>query len=513
MQITRQVRLTEMSVTMRARATRAPTAVAGLLLLAVTAPFAGADPARTSDCSIAYRELAGVQGLPQVREHVCVVKGSGTSQTLRVTFARLDETLAGNLARSEKTPEFDRLFGSAMLVENDISAELKVLFQNYAHKITVPARNMEMTVTVSTPRGVEALDTKSATLPPLDAGENETRRLWSISSSTANFDAGTEYGISLDSANRVILNDPSWPAGFKQFYICQEEAIQCTKIWRYVEQVSELDAIERDTDRMIRAAQTPQDRREDQRRDKSDWNEDHSYIHKTHFSLFRHLAEGGWPAHFIVVGAAMECLGGFEGKYVMPTLALDVAIVENASFAPVRILDLVGVLGKTRGLRAATAAADTSAAPLHIGEIQVAPGGKVIIPLRITFFAGIANGEPWGSMSDARKMYQRIASKPASAIFTLTSRRTKPPVVFRKAKSSFGPPELPESTEYRFGAELQLSGFFVDTSGFNLDHTEPNLVTLYGGDTGNDDSTDQPDPESSCPKLRNPMSSCGYIRT
>ena len=194
----------------------------------------------------------------------------------------------------------------------------------------------------------------------------------------------------------------------------------------------------------------------------------------------------------------MECLGGFEGKYVMPTLALDVAIVENASFAPVQILDLVGVLGKTRGLRAATAAADTSAAPLHIGEIQVAPGGKVIIPLRITFFAGIANGEPWGSMSDARKMYQRIASKPASAIFTLTSRRTKPPVVFRKAKSSFGPPELPESTEYRFGAELQLSGFFVDTSGFNLDHTEPNLVTLYGGDTGNDDSTDQPDPESSC---------------
>src|SRR4051794_33701669 len=206
--------------------------------------LAGAALARANDCSIGYRELGGVQGLPQVREHVCVVSPGGARRTLRVTFARLDEQLAGNLALGEKTPELDQLFSGAIFVANEVSAEVKLLFQKFAHKVTVPARNMELTVSVGTPRGGETIEIGSAKLPSLNPGENETRRLWSISSSDATVDRNSEYGISMQNLGRTILRTTSWPDGFMQFYSCQEEAIQCTRIWRYVARLNELDAIE-----------------------------------------------------------------------------------------------------------------------------------------------------------------------------------------------------------------------------------------------------------------------------
>jgi hypothetical protein len=495
MQIRRAVVVSaNVSVRVPLRRALATTAVAGLL----SAGLAYTTPAQAGDCLVGYQALAGVQGLPKVREHICALDGDA-SKTLRVTFARLDEELAGNLARKERTPELEQLFGGADLVENGISTQLKVLFQ-FAHKITVPARNMRLTVTVGVLRG-EALENISADLPSLNADEKDTRRLWSISSASATFDDTRDHEISSAVADKAINDATAWPNGFRLFYGCQNEAIQCTHPWRYLEQASELDTLERDTDKDVAAAQrrmTAAERQEDADRDKSDWDEDRDHIYKTHFSLLRYLAQGGWPNRFLVIHWAQkaECGGSFQGYYSMPALALDVAIVENASAEPMEIQDMVGAMDTAPGLRTGTGRA-TAVGPLHAGEMVVAPGGRLIIPLRITFFGGLPNSERrWGPMSKAEKMYQRIHSKSSDAMFTLVDKRTHPWTTYRKKASSFRRPELPESAEYLFGPKLHLVGFLLKNQDFKFDQTAPNLITLYGenGDQ-TEDTVEEPDVE------------------
>jgi len=114
--------------------------------------------------------------------------------------------------------------------------------------------------------------------------------------------------------------------------------------------------------------------------------------------------------------------------------------------------------------------------------------------------------QSWGTMSDAEKMYQRIASKPSNAMFTLIGRhgegrQARIEFQIRKTKSSFKSPEVPERGEYRFGPQLHLSGFLVDTQNFNLDKREPNLITLNGLVSSENDPSDQPDPSDQQPDV------------
>jgi hypothetical protein len=451
---------------------KAPTVTAGTIpLYAVGLLLACTVSSRAHDCTSGYRALAGVQGL-LLHERVCTLDG-GSSNILRVTFARLDEELAGNLARNEKTPELEQLFPNAHLVDNEVSSELRILFQ-YAHKTTVPARNMALFVTVSAPHG-ETFEVSSATLSPLNASQNETRRLWSISSDGATFGERQNYAISSNVVDRAIRNTTGWPDGFKFFYICQSNIIECTQLWRYLGRASDLDALEHDTDRDLVASNS------DPRianRDKSDWVEDHDYIYKTHFALFRYLAQRGWPERFLVIRWDVDfCGGAFIGYYVMPPLSLDVAIVENGSPETIRIKDIIGAMDTTAELRASTGQVD-AAGPLHVGEIQVPPGGRLTIPLRITFLGGATEE----ATSDAQKMYQQITSRSPNAMITLTNKQATPWFTYRKRASSFKPPELPESKDYQFGPQLHLRGFLIENQDLQIDHTAPNLITLNGNE-------------------------------
>jgi hypothetical protein len=417
-----------------------------------------------------------------------------------VSFVRLDETLAGNLVVGERIPELDQLFGGAMLINNQISTELKQLFQ-FAHKTVVPARNLSLQVTVSAPHPDGKVETQSADLPSLNARANETRRLWSISSEMAAFNPSQEYDVSLERAQAVIYSTNRWPDGFKQTYDCDNDAIQCAVVWRYVSQLSELDELERDTDKMVARAQknaTAKERREDARRDKSDWSADHQYVYKTHFSLFRYLGRSGWPEKFLVLrGWQANCAGIFDFFYTMPTLAFDVAIVENSSPEQIRIQALVGAMQPNSGLRLSeglNASADTPA-PLGMPGLELPPKGKIIIPLRITFTGGPAPGS-WDPMPDAQKMYQRIQSMPSKTTFTL---RVKPMnVVIKKAKGEYKLPQVPESAEYQFGPRLLLSGFLVEKERFQVEQTETNLVTLYGS---SDNEVTQDEQQSQTPDV------------
>ena len=299
---------------------------AGFLLLASLLP------AKAAGCAMGYRELGGVQNMPQVREHVCPLGNDDTSKTLRITFVRLDEALAGNLILDERTPELEQLFGDAKLVKNEIAAELESLYRSFAHKVVVPARNISLDVTVGAPRGGETLDFKSAKLQSVNPHEDETRRFWSISSQEASFDSVSQYNVSMPALDATIFHAARWPEQFKQFYVCQTDVIFCTLIWRYVTQLGELDTIERDTDKSAEGSLTAEEEKEIADRDKSDWSDDTNYVYKTHFSLFRYLGRNGWPTNFLMLSARPAGCGySFEYSYIAPPLAFDVAILENSS--------------------------------------------------------------------------------------------------------------------------------------------------------------------------------------
>jgi hypothetical protein len=322
-----------------------------------------------------------------------------------------------------------------------------------------------------------------------------------------------------------LKNAPFIALYAKHFYRCQHEAILCTRLWRYVSQVSELKAIERDTKTDIAAEQKrlhsgAEQRRAEASRDKSDWGEDARYVHATHFALFRYLARDGWPAKFLVLQltTGVECGRAFAPSYIVPPLAFDAAIIENSSPDPIRIRDFVGVIEKKGSLRLAEHGNSPLAAavPLGMPSLLIPSHGKIILPLGISLFGGVVDVERWGSMSEAQRMYQRIASSPANAVFTITDRAgdgARAPINFhiKKRKASFMPPEIPESAEYRFGPQLFLSAFLLEKDALKFDQNEPNLVTLYG-----DRESSMPEPEPAHVEVRlhlntNTVGSCPIL--
>src|SRR5436305_15271498 len=79
----------------------------GIAALAAVASLALASPssAQSRNCAPGLRALAGAAGMPKVPELVCPTGDDAGSSTLRVSFLRLDESLAGNLVLGEKVPE------------------------------------------------------------------------------------------------------------------------------------------------------------------------------------------------------------------------------------------------------------------------------------------------------------------------------------------------------------------------------------------------------------------------
>jgi hypothetical protein len=89
--------------------------------------------AARAECIHESREIGGVRGAPEVHELNCKIP-TDPNGGFRVTFLRLNEVLAGNLALKEPTPEIASYFGSDGLVSNEVAAELEALFKRFGRK-------------------------------------------------------------------------------------------------------------------------------------------------------------------------------------------------------------------------------------------------------------------------------------------------------------------------------------------------------------------------------------------
>jgi hypothetical protein len=443
--------------------------------------------ASMGNCALQLREFGGVNGMPNVREYACQVDPAAGSPDIRVTFARLNEVLAANLAMGEPIPEIDNLLGAGGLVENDVLAALKPLVRQFARKVVEQVENVTFAINVKAPVDNETPAWRSMELPASEQSFGKLRQLWSLSKPFGR-DQSDSYSISIIDADNAIAKTSRWPEKFKQFYTCRHNAILCTRLWNYAE-LADLDKMERDTKaederamKELGATASPNNAVTDSR-DSTEWDSSPDY--QRHFALFRYLGKEGLPKEFIVVdrGYGEDGCGGDSPTfgYRVRALALDVAIIENTSPESVRLVDLIGSIKPGLKLRNLDAEKTVSAAatPLQQKEVIIPAKGKAIVPLRIIF---LDTGLDWSSTngSVSKKMFDTIRSKPVGSIFTHDSWDFdgKHKTTIKKDRDDFRAPEFPLSSDYAFGPEISVSGLLISKGQAAIGGEKTNEVAL-----------------------------------
>ena len=431
------------------------------LLIALTVLLTFSSVARAQDCFVEARDLFGKAGLPKTREYACRTSDNDKAE-LRVTHVRLDEPLAAAVVLNQQWPEFKALFGTFTTLPNDVTDELKVLFSQFGRSSNFYLSRLQLGVQSQ----INSTETISESYElPGSRNTDETIQLWSI---TAPIDYLNGYAvpcaIPMTNARKSILLKSQWPKGFKHLYVCQSNAVLCTSPWTYME-FKQIGAIERDIaaqEKARRKAEGESATPEPNSSDEKEW-----FGPEVRFDLLRHLGQAGLPQSFIVIsGDAGEGCGGlFEFHYYMPFMSVDFAIIENTSSQAIKIDHLTGSeAGASKSLRKRSVAKGATQ-KIKGDNIEIASGSKVVVPLRIVF----SNDTKWGTASRlavANKMYKRISSQPAGAIFTQRFTRVWEPglpknMKMTMPKEAFLSPELPERSEFVFGREYQLDGLVM----------------------------------------------------
>jgi len=179
-----------------------------------------AGSANAEQCSLANGPLGGVDGMPEVRQELCPIAPGGASGQLRVTRLRMDEVLAGMIAKDAVIPELASLFGDAPVVENDILLALKDLYAKFAHATTFQASSVSVSISVRPPQtGGETSEDGSEDFSNdvrLESVGEGNRTLWSITSPFG--DGSISHPLYDKKLIRTIFDTTEWPQGYKQSY-------------------------------------------------------------------------------------------------------------------------------------------------------------------------------------------------------------------------------------------------------------------------------------------------------
>jgi hypothetical protein len=500
------------------------------LAAATLACAVSSEPVQAGACSTEFRELGGIADFPAVRSYVCTI-GTDPQPSLRVTFMRLNEPLAGNLAKREPTPEFNQIFGRANVVANDVLKELEILFEKFGHKDVYPASSVDFVLKVRTRSANGSWEWKgislSQTTPSGDrpgADPDQVQRLWSISRSLSS--SSEVYPISLPTVEQAFRWTFSWPANFKHTYDCDHDPIECTLLWRYLE-LAELDRIEPGTTAQLqkpasgvgpdafqmllkeyaeKRSQRLHDTKSSAAPEISDWpNQRIEY--RTHFALYRYIGRASWPKGFLIATGNLDACGGtLEFGYLARPVALEVAVVENQGSEQISIQDLLGTKLADGKLRVSVPPnANLPQSRLMQPGQLLGPGAKLVIPLKVIFEDVFMSARTPEKRSMAESMYAKIrAMRPG----TVLSAQVGVGISIKKRQSSFLPPELPAAAEFAFGPELVLSGLLLEGEGLPLEERVVNFIALNeNSDPALVDAapqlslTQNPTAQESCPYL------------
>jgi hypothetical protein len=479
----------------------------GLVAIVLLRP----DAAEAQTCEPDHQEVQYHFGVAKLRNYMC---NQPDGAQIRVTFLRLNETLAGGLLMGEPPYELRKITGPVQLIENEVSAEAHMLFEKFSTTRIEhlspdkdPTTTEWFTLDIQTPP-LKGAGTKSGSGP--DVAKPESQKIWYLTDQDT-IRGGPE--ISIKKPRMEFRDAGRWSSGYNIYYNCDKEfffnqPLSCTALWRYLS-VSELDQIaqetaewEKETEEHLRAELAKSQSSEDAEpaaevvEPGSPETPEEVYdfpSYKKHFPMFRHLSQRGWPKDFVVVeGNADICGGQFYFRYYPRPLLIDVMLVENLSGRPISIDDMLGARAASTDFRSVADSKvlkDTSPTELSMKSQTVQANGKIAIATRMIFDNGLGQkvgiGGTWQqSQSDANAVWSRIKAMPAKSVLSETLELDGKEATYKKYKEAYKAPTLPQRSQYVYGPEVQIAGMIIDGATVMFEGTSANFLEFTASAEG-----------------------------
>jgi hypothetical protein len=395
--------------------------------------------------------------------YLCSANPGKDAPTLRISFYRLDEALAGSVVTSVSLPELQTAVGPFLTVDNDVAAEARTLFQQYGSQRDYDFANSDVSWNIDLndthlESAVDQVDDTSAKRKKSSARPRLVRHIRYLSGAFSLTDTSPVLG----EIENTLLHTTRWPAGYKFFFAgCDDDFISCTTLWRYIT-ASDFDLLLQDMRDYVRKTIAKVS-------DRSASPIVSDY--ERSFQLERYLAQNGMPPDFLSVYTGIEqgCVGdGWSFMYSGRPLTVDVAIIENLTDQPIRIDDFRGLASTEKGLRPVSksvALAKDNPVSLKLPPQSLDAHARLLLPIRIKFgAAGLQDGD----LDTAKATYEKIKTSNDTIFEHQIQITPEKKITVRKAKESFAEPEAPADTEYLFGPEISLGGLVADGKEFAL---------------------------------------------
>ncbi len=388
---------------------------AGIIALVVFAAHGIASPALANCVNDSTTVRIDDKNVVRLREYICRTKGAQTPQ-LRVQLHRLNDMAMSALMYDAVPQSQQKIFGGARVVENAVYRELRVLFDRFGTDDNIS----ESYVTLNSPldegpsyHRVSSGLTKGRTVPVLINRQGETG--W------------TDFPQ--PQAVLTLESGGGLPPGYNQSYR--------NSYWRYLSK-SAFRNYERKAQEYNRLIS-------DRLKTAYQYHANFGRSNRRDIDLPLYFGKRRWPRHFVVLVATKSEPGCGDGGWSIGFWrrdpVIDVVLIENISRQPISVDGLTGVSESDVALRTIQQSRSLRrgrSKPLTWTTRTLAPGDKLVIPVRITLPSPVTSGT-WHISGDGAK---------------------------------------PKLVDYVYGPEIVVKGLNVDGERINLNKRASNLLAL-----------------------------------
>lgn len=404
--------------------------------------------------------------------YLCQIDSQGSAPAFRLAFHSLSEAVIGDLLTNTEGHIVSKVLGHPRLIETSTGTELAELYKTFGTSET-----LQSAFFVRMSKSEAAEGDKTAEPGMGEYGEGTRRMTYITNPDTEGL---VQMDFPLPDTVQKIQNDVEWPSDLKLFYACDPNDsydpnadpsmfFSCFTPWRYMAAADTSSYA--DNLRRYRAMI-----KDDYKRQYYE-NPDPKVIR--YLDLVRHITRNGFPEDFLpIVGTFDICGGSFDFAFYPRLLTLDVAVIENLTGTTLSIQELLGSAFDRADLRPEeeSSGGDGAALPVTVGDL--APGERVLIPVRMRFVQSNSLANRFQNMEGAQRFYERVMAEPSDRVFSYADQN----VAISKSVETFRAPERPSTSAYIYGAELQITGLVVGGERIDLEGTSANYLELTAGE-------------------------------
>lgn len=415
-------------------------------------------------CLASVREIKFADGSARMKAYSCSLR-NGVEPVLQVEFDRLSEAAAGNLIAGAPYKDLRNVYGTWKVLHNKVFNVAKKLFDSYG--IRMVGENCFGRNLVSAQRG-------GSHAPDIGC---EKRVLWYLTFPDRENLTTIEYPESW----KPIITNNKWPSGWHFFYTgcgkghATESLLSCAILWRPVRQ-QDLANYARDVLRSEVKIGAPMNTDNGQVNSHSDPEV------KRYFLLVDHIAHRNLPEDFLTLvdSDPASCGCGAVGNGIhIRQLVLHTAFVKNTTHSALTIDSLLQEADDSELLRPYTEGQNpTSFQNVSVGQVVLAPGETLAIPLRVKFVPADSLTEVFDDLASANETFRRIHNYKNEFLKSANDCDQKISV----QRDSFGPPTVPTPNIYSYGSAVTLKGISVSGTPIEFDKPLGNFLQITAGE-------------------------------